>query len=188
MARLRYLSREHVEFIAHKLAAKLFTEYGEPLPAFELFGGVRDGGHLLESAIGLPRQPYYRRLHDKAGALLRSMIKNHPLVDGNKRVGVAATFVFLAMNGQFLIASNKQLVQLALDIAMREPEMGWREIAGWLRERTLSADAPEEVMASAVMKLSGEWRSPSAIGARLDEYGEALGELESELRNELAAG
>jgi prophage maintenance system killer protein len=85
---LSYLDRHDIESIVHTLAANLFSNYDDPLPPFQLFGGLREGGALLESALALPRQPYYRRLHDKAGALLRSLIKNHPLVDGNKRIGL----------------------------------------------------------------------------------------------------
>lgn len=112
MARLRYLDRDDVEFIVYKLAAKLFANYDDPLPAFQLFGGLREGGALLESALGLPRQPYYPRLHDKAGAPLRSLIKNHPLVDGNKRVAMSAAFIFSALNDYLLVASNNGGTQI----------------------------------------------------------------------------
>ena len=96
MARLWYPTRQDVEEQAYALAAELFDEYDSSLPAFALFGGEREGGALLDSALALPRQTYgtrplYRTICDKAGALLRSLIKNHPLVDGNKRVGMATT-------------------------------------------------------------------------------------------------
>ena len=138
MARLRYLAREDIESIVYGLAGRLFPNYEDPLPALQLFGGLREGGALLESALALPRQPYYRRLHDKAGALLRSLIKNHPLVDGNKRVGMTATFVFLLMNGHLLIASNEEMVRFALEIAKSEPDSDWRDVARWLRDHSIS--------------------------------------------------
>ena len=169
MARLRYLDRDQVEFIAHRLAAKLFTNYGDPLPAFQLFGGVREGGALLESALALPRQPYYRTLHDKAGAQLRSLIKNHPLVDGNKRVGMTATFVFLLANDQILVASNKEMVQFALQIAASEPDMSWQEISKWLRARSVRLmDDPAEMAIRTLTTFPKEWKM------RLREYTKAL--------------
>ncbi|MEX2158629.1 MAG: type II toxin-antitoxin system death-on-curing family toxin [Dehalococcoidia bacterium] len=137
MARLYYLDRRDVEHIVHRVAARLFADYSDPLPAVQVFGGMRDGGALLESALALPRQPYYRRLHDKGGALLRSLIKNHPLVDGNKRIGVAATFVFLLLNGWLLVASNGEMVRFALEVAASESDMSWQDVASWLRQNTV---------------------------------------------------
>ena len=181
MARLRYLDRDQVEFIAHRLAAKLFTNYGDPLPAFQLFGGVREGGALLESALALPRQPYYRTLHDKAGAQLRSLIKNHPLVDGNKRVGMTATFVFLLANDQILVASNTEMVQFALQIAASEPDMSWQEIASWIRQRLVPLHSSDEQLKAALERFPLEWKG--RVSSRLREYAKAFEELEREVGN-----
>lgn len=57
------------------------------MPAFELLGGEGHGGALLDSALGEPRQTFggrflYRTIYDKAGALFRSLVKNHPLKMG----------------------------------------------------------------------------------------------------------
>lgn len=67
----------------------------------ERFGGppgVRDLG-LLESALYRPQTGYYEDLVEMAAAMFESLIKNHPFVDGNKRVAFFATDVFLRMNG-----------------------------------------------------------------------------------------
>ena len=67
----------------------------------ERFGGpqgVRDLG-LLESALYRPRSGYYDDLVEMAAAMFESLIKNHPFVDGNKRVAFFATDVFLRLNG-----------------------------------------------------------------------------------------
>ena len=63
---------------------------------------VRDVG-LLEAAVHRPRasvlgQDAYSDLLTKAAALLHSLARNHPLVDGNKRLAWLATYVFLAKN------------------------------------------------------------------------------------------
>ena len=68
---------------------------GEPVP-------LRDAG-LLESAAARPRATVlgddaYPTVWDKAAALLHSLVKNHALVDGNKRLGWLATAVFLEIN------------------------------------------------------------------------------------------
>ena len=108
------------------------------MPPFEFHGGESHGGALLESALALPRQTFggrylYRTWDEKAGVLMRSLIKNHPLVDGNKRLAVATTFVFLLMNGRFLLVPNDEIVRFALKVAVSEPDIPWRTVAKWIR-------------------------------------------------------
>jgi death-on-curing protein len=142
VARLWYPTRQDVETLAYRLAAKLFDEYDSSLPAFTLFGGEREGGALLDSALALPRQtfgarPLYRSVYDKAGVLVRSLIKNHPLVDGNKRLALATVALFLLMNGHLLLAPTKEMIEFALEVARSEPDMDWREISKWIRSHTI---------------------------------------------------
>lgn len=83
--------------------------------------GIRDRG-LLESALAMPEATYSAQdLHpsicEKAGAYLFHLVKNHPFVDGNKRVGLAAALAFLGMNDLKLAATDDELVELVLGIA-----------------------------------------------------------------------
>jgi death-on-curing protein len=62
--------------------------------------GIRDAG-LLESAIGRPRHVFAYESQDLfvlAGSYAHGLVKNHPFVDGNKRVAFVAARVFLGMN------------------------------------------------------------------------------------------
>ncbi len=170
MSRLVYLDRRDVESVAQRLATKLFGDYPDPFPKFQL----REGGTLLESALGIVRQPYYRTAYDKAGALLRSLIKNHPLVDGNKRVGLAATFVFLLLNDRVLVASNEEMVRFALEIAQSEPAMPWQKVASWIRGRTVSIAAPDSTALRMMKRLPEEWQDQDALAKRILEYQSAL--------------
>jgi death-on-curing protein len=82
---------------------------------------VRDIG-LLESAVHRPRasvlgQDAYPDLLTKAGALMHSLARNHPLVDGNKRLAWLATWVFLAKNGTMLDPDNDAAYRLVVDVA-----------------------------------------------------------------------
>jgi death-on-curing protein len=63
------------------------------MPVFTIHGPEGDNGLL--SALALPRQRYYRGLLRKAAALFRSLVKNHPFIDGNKRFALAALHTFL---------------------------------------------------------------------------------------------
>jgi death on curing protein len=82
---------------------------------------VRDHG-LLESAAARPRatafgEEAYRDVHEKAAALLHSLARNHPLVDGNKRLALAATIAFYGMNGSRLTLTNDEAYTLVMCVA-----------------------------------------------------------------------
>jgi death-on-curing protein len=82
---------------------------------------VRDIG-LLESAVHRPRasvlgQDAYPDLFTKAAALLHSLARNHPLVDGNKRLAWLATYVFLAKNGAVVDPADDEAYELVIDVA-----------------------------------------------------------------------
>jgi death on curing protein len=68
--------------------------------------GLRDQA-ALESAVFRPQTGYYISLSEEAAALLESLVNNHAFLDGNKRVGFAATHTFLLMNGFDLDVSSK---------------------------------------------------------------------------------
>jgi len=82
---------------------------------------VRDLG-LIESALVRPQaSPFgedaYPTIHEKAAALLHSLARNHALVDGNKRLALAATIAFFGMNGMRLTVTNDQVYDLVMDVA-----------------------------------------------------------------------
>ncbi len=98
-------------------------------------GPVRDVG-LLDSAAARPRtivfgQEAYPTLPLKAAALLHSLARNHPLVDGNKRLGWLATVVFLDLNGAQPDLSDDAAFQLVMDVAAGAADV--EEIAERLR-------------------------------------------------------
>jgi death-on-curing protein len=83
--------------------------------------GIRDIG-LLESALARPRatafgEDAYPSLALKAAALIHSIVTNHALVDGNKRLGLVALRLFLGMNDQDLRASQDEKFDLVMAIA-----------------------------------------------------------------------
>ena len=85
---------------------------------------VRDVG-LLESALGRPRatvfgEDAYPDLHTKAAALLHSLVRNHALVDGNKRLGWAAAAVFLGINGHPGDRHDDEVVEFVIAVAAGE--------------------------------------------------------------------
>jgi death on curing protein len=82
---------------------------------------VRDHG-LLESALVRPQatafgEDAHTGLDEKAAALLHSLARNHALVDGNKRLPLAATIAFFGLNGRRLTLTNDQAYELIMDVA-----------------------------------------------------------------------
>ncbi len=83
--------------------------------------GIRDY-NLLESALENPFQSFggkepYPTIQAKAARLGYGLIKNHCMVDGNKRIGTHAMLVFLALNGIELSYTQKDLYETILDVA-----------------------------------------------------------------------
>lgn len=90
-------------------------------------GPLRDLG-LLDSAAHRPQtslwgREAYRTLDEKAAALLESLVRNHPLVDGNKRLGWLATVVFLDINEIWLEAPDDDAYDLVIAVASGEVDL-----------------------------------------------------------------
>jgi len=126
-----YLTAQQVLF----LHARLVTETGGS-------HGVRDI-NLLLSAMGRPQasfddQDLYPDLFTKAAALMDSLIRNHPFVDGNKRTGISAAGLFLRINGYRLYLSNIELEKFTIEVAQSKYPV--EEIAVWLQTNANSVE------------------------------------------------
>ncbi len=82
---------------------------------------IRDRG-LLEAALARPRasafgEDAYPSIHDKAAALMHSVARNHALMDGNKRLALAATIAFCGLNGLRLTLTNAEAYDLVIRVA-----------------------------------------------------------------------
>lgn len=126
---MSYLTVEQVLFIHMRLIAETG---GSP--------GLRDLG-LLASAVARPQATFggedlYPDIFNKAAALMDSLIRNHPFVDGNKRVGITAAGLFLLRNEQRLTASNDELERFTLRVA--RSELSIEQITTWLRSHSVA--------------------------------------------------
>jgi len=86
--------------------------------------GIRDWA-LLHSAVAMPAAGFggkylHSDLCEMAAAYLFHLVQNHPFIDGNKRVGAVAAYVFLAMNKTRLTADQKAYGDLVLSVARGE--------------------------------------------------------------------
>lgn len=103
---------------------------------------IRDVG-LLEAAAARPQasvfgEDAYPDLCTKAAALLESLVRNHPLVDGNKRLGWLATATFYRLNGHRLRVADDPGYDLV--IAVAEGRLDVSGVAGFLRGWTQPTD------------------------------------------------
>lgn len=122
---IHYLTPEQVLFFHSRLISTIGGGHG-----------VRDIGMLL-SALGRTQATFdgkelYPDIMLKAAALIDSLVRNHPFVDGNKRTAITASALFLRLNGYLLQVENREMVRFAL--ACAQSQLSLVEIAEWFRK------------------------------------------------------
>lgn len=117
--------------------AAVLAMHDEGLAAHGGSEGLRDEG-LLSSALNRPRNhASYGNpsVFDLAAAYAFGIIRNHPFVDGNKRTGFLAAYVFLGLNGWDLIVSEPEVVAAVTTFACGEMEEAG--FAAWLQSQSV---------------------------------------------------
>ena len=122
---MKRLSKEQILM----LHSQLIEEYGGS-------DGIRDY-NLLDSALENPFQSFggeelYPTLQAKAARLGYGLIKNHCMIDGNKRIGIHAMLVFLAINGIEIDYTQKELYETILAIA--DGSLEYEDLLKWILE------------------------------------------------------
>lgn len=125
--KLKFLTTTQVLYIHDRMVRRFGGSFG-----------VRDIG-LVESAIGRPKATFgreylYTDIFDKSAALLQSLLKNHPFVDGNKRTALTSAGLFLKKNGYKLINSHKEEVDFAIKVD--NSNLTVEQISKWLKEHS----------------------------------------------------
>jgi death-on-curing protein len=114
------------------LRETVFALHEQLLAEFGGSKGIRDEG-LLNSALDRPENLFVYgqpTLSELAAAYSFGLVKNHPFVDGNKRIGFAIAAVFLQLNARMLVATEVDAVIQTL--ALASGEIGEKEYANWL--------------------------------------------------------
>lgn len=99
--------------------------------------GIRDL-NLLNSALNRPflgfgNVEFYPNLQDKAAALIESIVKNHPFIDGNKRTAYVLMRLYLIQEGFDIIASQNEKYEFVMNIADGKSE--YQEITKWIESK-----------------------------------------------------
>ena len=102
-------------------------------------GGIRDR-NLLESAIGQPQatfrgKPLHRTLFDKAAAYAFHIARNHPFVDGNKRIAFVVMDIFLSRNGWDLVAKEEDAYSMMMELA--QGRLTKTTLSAWLEKHSV---------------------------------------------------
>ncbi|MBD2765722.1 type II toxin-antitoxin system death-on-curing family toxin [Kocuria sp. cx-455] len=107
-------------------------------------GPIRDLGLLISTvsrpATSLWGRETYPGLDLKAAVLLESVVTNHPLVDGNKRLGWLSTVVFYGLNNVIIEAPDNDAYDMVVGVA--SGAVGHQEAANLLARWHLRADSP----------------------------------------------
>jgi len=124
---VNYLSAEQVLFIHSRLVDTTGGTHG-----------IRDIG-LLQSSVERPKATFegkdlYPDVFHKASALMESLIKNHPFIDGNKRTAITAAGIFLQINGHPLNTSQQNLERFTLKMAAGKVSL--RDASKWFTENS----------------------------------------------------
>lgn len=98
--------------------------------------GIRDEG-MLDSALSNPFQSFggnelYPSIQAKAAQLCYGLVKNHAMIDGNKRIGTHVMLVFLLLNGYELLYGQKELSDVVL--ALASGQIGYEDMLRWIIE------------------------------------------------------
>jgi death on curing protein len=116
--------------------ALVLAIHGEQLAMFGGGSGVRDLG-LLQSALDRPRNKWGYGETDLAALTAAygfGLAKNHPFVDGNKRVAFLSMFTFLGLNGVALVASEPDATVIMQ--ALASGNLTEAELVVWIRQHT----------------------------------------------------
>lgn len=124
-----------VHFIPDEIVLAIHTDL---IQRYGGKAGVRDQ-NLLESALAQPKitlggKYAHKTLFDKAAAYGFHVCKNHPFVDGNKRVAFVLMDIFLLKNGWEIVADEKEAYTMMMSLALGK--LSKSELAAWLKEHS----------------------------------------------------
>jgi len=147
----RWLSLEQFEQICFEVAVNYKWIPAEPIPDFSTRYPDK-----LESCLAAPQQTFggellYPTLVTQAAILFYLLIKDHPFVNGNKRIALVTLLVFLFINDKWLRPSQNELYELTIRVASsdsRESKVVQAEIQQFIatRVRDILPDKPHQIL------------------------------------------
>jgi death-on-curing protein len=137
MARITYLTLEDFQFICLELK-QFFKKNKEPHPVFE-----NSYFDKLDSVIASPKQTFskkdlYPHFFDKAACYFYFINKFHPFSNGNKRISIVATGVFLMYNGYEFIAHEDIMYAFAKTVTLskKHQKEEFKEVVSFIKKNS----------------------------------------------------
>jgi death-on-curing protein len=117
----KWLTLDHIRDICF-VYAQTHLAFDEPIPPFD----TRFPGKL-ELILGIPKQEFegqsfYPTLTEQAAALFYSLVKEHPFLNGNKRIAVVGLLLFLLLNGKWLDIDWETFYKTTMVVAESNPQ------------------------------------------------------------------
>lgn len=117
---------------------EIFAIHRDQIQRYGGSPGIRDLG-ALQSAVGMPAASFggqylHQDLFEMAAAYLFHIVGNHPFVDGNKRTGAVAAYIFLSLNDVTLKASGASFGRVVMRVAKGKADKV--EVAEFLRRNS----------------------------------------------------
>lgn len=150
------LTISDAEFVANEFVHEFFSHNVEPIPAFSTRLPNRLESVLMSPFASFGAHEVYPTLEEKAAALFYATCKDHPFQNGNKRMAVVLTLVFLYLNGYFLDVSPTSLYDRALAVTASTPsehDAVIRELADYILRGWTPRDQVEPYIAEYVGPL-----------------------------------
>ncbi len=137
---ITYLTKEHFSIICLELK-HFFNKLKDPPPVY-----AQTFFDRLESIIAIPQKTFggqdlYKSLNEKAACYLYFITKLHPFNNGNKRISIVATYVFLKLNSvEFLVNENK-MYDFAKKItnSHNKQDEEFKEVVKFIRDNSMSS-------------------------------------------------
>jgi len=126
---MKKINLSEIEYVSFSLAREHLS-FKEPIPDFST-----RFPNILESCLLIPFQKFqdkdaYKGLLGKTAILFYLMIKNHPFLNGNKRIAVTTLFVFLYKNKKWLKVDNQELYNFAIWVAQSPAKLKEEVVKG----------------------------------------------------------
>lgn len=119
---MKQLTLGEVEATSHALAKRLMS-WDEPIPAFATRRPNILEGILIAPMQSFAKKPLYPGMVSKASILFYLMIKDHPFINGNKRIAVTTLLVFLDKNDYWITVDPVELYNFAKWVAESNPKL-----------------------------------------------------------------
>ncbi|MBU1032842.1 MAG: type II toxin-antitoxin system death-on-curing family toxin [Patescibacteria group bacterium] len=111
-----FLTEEDIRDICYQYA-KVHLTYDEPIPSFETRYPEKLEAVLASPQTQVGGKHVHSSLSRKVAVLFYEMIKQHPFLNGNKRIACVATMVTLSLNGKWLETDWENLYEIAVSVA-----------------------------------------------------------------------